>query len=299
MDKMILWGTSIEGKSLGFETCKSQQFLRLGLSFDKKSSWERVSLIAEGAASKCWISDTPVEHNLFVTGSCSSSMDLAWYFYQKNLLPEWGSVLAANQWAGKGQLGRIWFSPVGNIYGTLHFPASALPNPDHLSLLIGYMLIAGLADIGVEAKLKWPNDLIINRKKVGGILVEQRGDTCMVGVGINLVSCPGKLEIRKQSIPSACLKGFGIDIEPLLLWQRLVKTGRSVFNKIIVSDIADVVANINESLAFVGDHVLVEDYKSKPFEATILGLSPDGGLKLLTKSEVRVTHSATIYPLAT
>ena len=226
-------------------------------------------------------------------------MDLAWYFYRKNLLPEWGSVLAASQWAGKGQLGRVWFSPVGNIYGTLHLPASALPHSNHLALLMGYVLVAGLADIGVEAKLKWPNDLIINRKKVGGILVEQRGDTCMVGVGINLVSCPGKLEIRnQQSIPSACLKDFGIDIEPLLLWQHLVKTGRSVFNTIIMSEIADVIANINESLAFIGDHALVEDYKSKPLEATILGLSPDGGLKLLTKSGVHITHSATVYPLA-
>jgi BirA family biotin operon repressor/biotin-[acetyl-CoA-carboxylase] ligase len=301
MENIILWGTRVDEKASGIEPYTFQKmFSRPEMDFTNACSWKRASLIAEGAVSKCWVSSTAVEQTLLVTGPCSSSMDLAWYFNRKNLLPEWGSVLAVSQWAGKGQLGRAWYSPVGNIYGALHLPVSALRHSDHLSLLVGYMLVAGLMDVGVEAKLKWPNDLIIDNRKVGGILVEQKGDTCMVGVGINLASCPGKVKIRsQQSLPSACLTEFGIDMDPLSLWRHLVKTGQSIFNTLIMSEVPDVMATLGASLAFIGDHALVEDYKGELYEATILGLSPDGGLRLSTKSGIHITRSASIYPLTT
>ncbi len=94
-------------------------------------------------------------------------------------------VVADKQEQGRGRLGRTWLSPVGGLYASIILQADPL-----ISLRAGIAVAKGLRKLGIEAKLRWPNDVMVEGKKIGGILVEVSGDFAIVGVGVNLVPVP-------------------------------------------------------------------------------------------------------------
>ena len=106
------------------------------------------------------------------------------------------AVLADAQSAGRGRGGRSWQSPPGAaVYLTLVWPsARPLATQSGLSLVVGLAVRACLAQWQVAAQLKWPNDVWVDGKKLGGILVEGlphgAGSTLLIGVGLNLALPP-------------------------------------------------------------------------------------------------------------
>ena len=109
-------------------------------------------------------------------------------------LPSGYACVAEYQQAGRGRRGRQWFSPFGsNLYFSLYWrleqgPAAAMG----LSLAVGIVVAKVLRQLsGQQIKVKWPNDLYLNDKKLAGILVEIAGKTgdvahVVIGMGINL-----------------------------------------------------------------------------------------------------------------
>jgi len=104
-------------------------------------------------------------------------------------------VLAADrQTAGRGRRGRVWQSwpGAGLTFSVLWRFAPAAHVPAGLSLVVGLAVARTLEELGVEGvALKWPNDVLIQGKKLGGILVELssgrgRGLAAVIGIGINL-----------------------------------------------------------------------------------------------------------------
>jgi BirA family biotin operon repressor/biotin-[acetyl-CoA-carboxylase] ligase len=109
-----------------------------------------------------------------------------------------GSVLVAEaQSAGRGRLGRSWVSPprAALTCSVLLRPAAIPPaRRSWVPLLAGVAIVTALrADAAVEAWLKWPNDILLNGAKLGGILAEQSGDAIVVGAGINVGAGRGEL----------------------------------------------------------------------------------------------------------
>lgn len=104
------------------------------------------------------------------------------------------ALLAEYQSAGRGRRGREWRSPFGaNLYLSIAWTYPLWPPQlPALSLAVGVVCARALHAAGVDGvQLKWPNDLWVREKKLGGILIEQRGesgDLCrvVVGVGINV-----------------------------------------------------------------------------------------------------------------
>lgn len=106
--------------------------------------------------------------------------------------PEGTVVIAEEQTAGRGRLGRSWVSPPGdNLYLTL------LLRPT-LTGLRALTMVAPLACVqaaqdttGVEARIKWPNDVLVNRRKLAGILIDtelmgEQPEYTLVGIGLNV-----------------------------------------------------------------------------------------------------------------
>ncbi|GEK91728.1 biotin--[acetyl-CoA-carboxylase] ligase [Alkalibacterium kapii] len=100
-------------------------------------------------------------------------------------------ILAQEQTSGKGRLGRNWSSPMG---GSISMSVIVKPRIDFakiplLTQLTAASLVKALESIA-DVKIKWPNDIILNRKKIAGILIESefRGDSLsgiIIGIGIN------------------------------------------------------------------------------------------------------------------
>jgi BirA family transcriptional regulator, biotin operon repressor / biotin---[acetyl-CoA-carboxylase] ligase len=97
------------------------------------------------------------------------------------------------QTAGKGRQGREWITKRGNFFGsTLVTLVPGDPPAQSLSLAAGLAVIEALetAAPGSRLLLKWPNDLLLDGAKLGGILLERQGDRVVVGFGINLAAAP-------------------------------------------------------------------------------------------------------------
>lgn len=98
-----------------------------------------------------------------------------------------GTVISADfQSAGRGRRGSPWVAPAGSsVLCSLLLRGAAPMPPAHLAILSGVGVANGLHALGVPAKIKWPNDLIVADRKVAGILVETIGEAVVVGVGVN------------------------------------------------------------------------------------------------------------------
>src|SRR5438270_2430199 len=97
-------------------------------------------------------------------------------------------VLAEEQTAGRGQHGRTWYCQrgVGVLLSVLLFPPAALRRPVILAAWAANAVCETIHQtIGLQATIKWPNDVLIRDRKVCGILIEQ-GRGTVVGIGLNL-----------------------------------------------------------------------------------------------------------------
>jgi BirA family biotin operon repressor/biotin-[acetyl-CoA-carboxylase] ligase len=105
-----------------------------------------------------------------------------------------GMTLAARvQTRGRGRHGREWFSLPGNIMLSVALKRNSRDFHPQLSLVVGMAVchyLRGLIAQPDGLTVKWPNDLLWNGKKTGGILLETEGDFLIAGIGINLVHSP-------------------------------------------------------------------------------------------------------------
>ena len=93
-------------------------------------------------------------------------------------------ILALQQTGGKGRGDRVWESPPGGLYLSIISPSHSL-----LPFIAGISVIQTLG-LDNRLRLKWPNDIILDGKKVGGILCEDDDKSAVVGIGINMNNSP-------------------------------------------------------------------------------------------------------------
>ena len=130
-------------------------------------------------------------------------------------------VVAEHQSAGQGRLGRAWESPrhAGLTFSVLLHPPVADRRWPWLPLLTGIAVVDGLAAVGCPpARLKWPNDVLVDGLKVAGILAERvetpRGPAAVLGVGLNVSQTRAELPVPTAT--SLALAGSTVDRTVLL-----------------------------------------------------------------------------------
>jgi BirA family transcriptional regulator, biotin operon repressor / biotin---[acetyl-CoA-carboxylase] ligase len=109
--------------------------------------------------------------------------------------PEGAAAVAEEQTAGRGRQGRTWAAPRGAA-----ILCSVLLRPPPGGRIQELSLVAGVAvantveaTLDLAPQIKWPNDVLVDRRKVAGILAEARGDSVVVGVGMNVNQSRGEL----------------------------------------------------------------------------------------------------------
>ena len=113
-------------------------------------------------------------------------------------------LIAGRQTAGRGRKGRGWASPPGNLFASgLVSLRPGDPSAPTLALVAAVALADALAVSG--STLKWPNDLLVGKAKLAGILLERQGNQVVVGIGVNLVRHPDLPER-----PTTSLAALGI-----------------------------------------------------------------------------------------
>ena len=122
--------------------------------------------------------------------STNSTNDYSWDLIEKNYISYIDDpiiIITKNQLNGKGQRGNKWFSSQNK---SLTFSMIINENKNYdelLSLKIAVAIIEGIKiNTNINCQLKWPNDIMINNKKIGGVLIEKKGNIIVIGIGINV-----------------------------------------------------------------------------------------------------------------
>lgn len=110
-------------------------------------------------------------------------------------------VIAKTQTNGRGKNTRVWFSPDGGLYFSILLKDKP-KNANLLPLLTSIAIYNALKEFNINIKIKWPNDIIFDNKKLGGILVESKisatSKTYIIGIGLNIRSTLPSLDIKDK-----------------------------------------------------------------------------------------------------
>jgi BirA family biotin operon repressor/biotin-[acetyl-CoA-carboxylase] ligase len=112
------------------------------------------------------------------------------------------AVVAETQTAGRGRRGRLWRDTPGasllvSVILRTSLPLTRVPT---LSLAAGVAVAEALITMaGVEARLKWPNDVLVNGRKIAGVLLERQSGAVILGIGINIAAAAVPAELTAQA----------------------------------------------------------------------------------------------------
>lgn len=137
-----------------------------------------------------FLGDVPLPLSFHIFETLPSTNQTLWELLDQGATP--GTVvIALQQTAGRGQWGRQWQSSTGGLYLSVALaPDLVATNSAHLTLCSAWGIATALRSYGIPVLIKWPNDLILCKRKLGGILTETRVQQgritkAVVGVGIN------------------------------------------------------------------------------------------------------------------
>ena len=185
-------------------------------------------------------------------------------------------AIASQQTAGRGQWGRNWVSAVGGLYLSIGLKLQiTAQNAPHLTLFSAWGIAENLPRYGLPVKLKWPNDLILQGRKLGGIKSETRIQQetithCVIGVGINWCNQTPDPGITIQSYD----KPHNIDSLETLAAITINGVFRG-YDHYLSNGIDNLLRNYIEILDSVGRKVIIEG-----MTGTIIGVSTQGELKV-------------------
>lgn len=212
-------------------------------------------------------------------------------------------VVADKQESGKGRRGRSWVSPSGTgIFMTLMIKPDINPNNASMLTLVAALAVAkAITSVtGEEALIKWPNDIVVNGKKVCGILTEMNAqfdyiNHIVVGIGINVHNESFPEEIS-QMASSLMIEAGGKRFHRAQIIAETMAYFEQYYDTFLkTQDLSALVREYDELLVNRNKSVRVLDPK-EPFDGKAMGITPKGELivdtwesrKLVSSGEVSV-----------
>ncbi len=172
-------------------------------------------------------------------------------------------VVAQAQSAGRGRYKRTWVSHHGNLYAS--FIYKIYERDPKLSYAVGVAVAETLISFGLKPQIKWPNDVLIDGKKISGVLIEYARNFVIVGIGINIKTCPTVKEYKTTKVSEYA----EADVNDVLsvLMKKLDKWRGTDF-AIVRERWMELAICINKMIKYQGK------------EAELIGLNEDGALVL-------------------
>lgn len=202
-----------------------------------------------------------------------------------------GTLAAAEfQSAGKGRMGRVWKAPEGSsvMMSLLLRPDFAPQYASMLTLVMGLSVAQAVEDLDIRTSIKWPNDVVVSRKKICGILTEMgleegRIREVVIGTGINVNTeiFPEELQDKATSLFLETGKRFDRN---RLIGLVMEKFENNYEKFIRTCDLSLMMEDYNKLLANKGKQVRILD-KNQPFEGIALGINEAGELLVQTGAE--------------
>ncbi len=232
-------------------------------------------------------------HNLIFIATTPSTNDIGKAIVERMLAESeeirLTVIVSGEQTAGRGRSGRTWTPLPGALAVSAIVPWPEGPGRVRLPVETGILLARGLsAAFGIDVKLKWPNDLLVSRRKLGGILVEARSNDegegwAVVGVGLNVRGKRADLAIRSLA-DATSLEDCGV-APTLLEGDAPLESVLSIFDEGLGEPpegaLPDAFAAVSAHAP--GDVLAVRD-GDRVCRGAFAGVTPEGFLRLATET---------------
>lgn len=285
LSRAAIWKEVELLRGLGYRIeAKPRCGYRLEESPDKLYPWE----IQEGLTTRF------VGHNIIYFDQTDSTNNQAKEVLKK-APPDGTLVLAETQSAGRGRLGRAWFSPVtGGLWMTLILkPTLPVADIPKLTMMAAVALRKAIMQVtGVEALIKWPNDLLQNGRKICGILAELSGEAdrlthLIIGIGLNVNQVEEDFPEELRSIGTSLRIALGRKIRRRVLLQGILDQLEKEYLKVSDAGFQGVLEDCRRYSATLGANVIVSD-GNRRLMGVAEEIEDNGGLRLLLPSGERV-----------
>jgi BirA family biotin operon repressor/biotin-[acetyl-CoA-carboxylase] ligase len=234
--------------------------------------------------------NTPFSLHIF--DSVASTNQTLWNLLAEGAKP-WSVVIAKQQTAGRGQWGRQWISPTGGLYLSVAIAPKLEASASYqLTLASAWGIASQLHQLGVDVGIKWPNDLVINGRKLGGILTETKINNgyinqAIIGVGLNwknpVPETGINLEMWQASYatkPISCLE---------ILTSAVLRGIESGMVCLAQEGISILLSRYLEFLSNIGDKVYIDN-----LAGTVVGVTSQGELRVsmetYEKTDIKTTE---------
>ena len=237
-----------------------------------------------------------INFNLNILQSCTSTNDVA-INKAKEGLPEGSSYLAYVQTNGRGRNNNQWASMKGNLFlSTILRPITSKVKWHQLSLIIGFSIIEILTKLGVrknQIKLKWPNDVLIENKKISGVLLESFDDFIIAGIGLNILKKPeNDVKWSTTKLYDHTNNNFSLKYVANIVLKIIFKNyaiwehkGFNFFKK-----------KINKSLYNTNSKIVIKlNSQTNEIKGVFLGLGDNGSLKIKVGNKFLEYYSVESY----
>ena len=216
-------------------------------------------------------------------------------------------VIAETQTGGKGRLGRAWTSPRGNLYLSVILRPAVPVHKAPLITLMGAVAVAAAIreNLGIPAGIKWPNDILIDGKKIAGLLTEMSAEPdrirhIVLGIGVNVNMDVRELppEVRKTATTLAAVTGTRVDRTALA---RTLLAGLEKWYQRFLKNEADVLDAWKELHVTLGNRVAVSGAgtmleglaRGIDAEGRLIIRLDDGTLRPVTAGDVTIVKGKT------
>lgn len=215
--------------------------------------------------------------------------------------PHGSLVVAETQVKGRGRRGRSFSSPIGGLYFSLLLREQASNETVPVSLMTGLAASQAIDEVGrVATSLKWPNDIQLNGKKIGGILTEAtrdaHGPRVIVGVGLNINTELRSFPFLLRSSVSSVMLQTQREHDPLQILRACLSW---IESHLLTRDKGKgdlIIGQVSDRMPIVGQEVQVRIGRSKVV-GRVLALNATGSLILNTDSGRQVINAGEVEQL--
>lgn len=181
-------------------------------------------------------------------------------------------VMASYQTQGKGTQGRKWNSDRDeNLLFSLLYKDEPFASSPLFSHRVALAIVFALREYNLSPQIKWPNDILVDHRKISGILIETSGGICVVGIGINVNQTTFPQDLRMPA--TSLIQQTGQRHEPLALLLKVL----DALDEVLTLDDETLLANYKAVLYQLGLPCVVKQ-KEDTVVATITDIDRDGSL---------------------
>jgi BirA family biotin operon repressor/biotin-[acetyl-CoA-carboxylase] ligase len=217
-------------------------------------------------------------------------------------VPEGAVVIAESQTAGRGRLGRRWSSPAGRglLFSALLRPTLPMSDVHLLTLVVGCAAAQAIeATAGVPTSIKWPNDLFVGDRKVGGILMEIAGerdavDWVIAGIGINVNTELGELPATLSRSAGSLKSASGAAVDRSELLERILLLLAAEYAAAMSSGFARALTGFRDRDYLLGKSISIQT-KDGGVPGRAVGINERGALLVqVSRQQVRCFHAGDV-----